>query len=240
LSDILPETYRYTVINAFPHDEQAYTQGLFYHNGYLYESTGGYEGNSSLRIVDIETGKPEKIISMKNPDIFAEGITAFNDMIYQVTYKSKIGFIYNINSLEEIRSFDYQLNEGWGLTSDTKNLIMSDGSANLYIFEPEFFTQIDQISVFDNRGMVSQLNEMEYINGKVLANVFGETYIVIIDLETGRLTGRLDLDNLIPEGTKGDSGRVLNGIAFNPLTSHLYITGKNWPVLYEIMVIPSL
>jgi len=211
-----------------------------FHNGYLYESTGGYDGSSSLRIVDILSGKPEKIISMKDPDIFAEGITPYHDLIFQVTYKSKIGFVYQLNDLEMIRSFDYQISEGWGLTSDTKNLIMSDGSQYLYIFEPEFFTQTDQMEVFDNKGMVKSLNEMEYVNGKILANIYGETYIVVIDMATGRVTGRLDLDNLMPDGFRGDMAKVLNGIAYNPENEHLYITGKHWPVLYEIIVDPSL
>lgn len=238
LSDIIPENYSYTVIQTYPHDPEAYTQGLLYHNEFLYESTG-LEGKSSIRIVDISTGEPKKLISL-NPEFFAEGISAFHDQIYQITYRSKIGFIYNINTLELIRSFDYQINEGWGLTSDKENLIMSDGSANLYILEPEFFTQIDQIVVYDNSGIVNKLNELEYINGKILANVYGETYIIIIDLKTGSVTGKIDMDKLMPKGTKGDMGKVLNGIAYNPLNQHLYITGKNWPVLYEIRVTPSL
>lgn len=239
-SDIVPENYRYTVISSYPHDAGAYTQGLFYHNGYLYESTGLYEGNSSLRIVEITTGKPKKIVSLKNPELFGEGITQFNDLIYMVTYRSQKGFVYRLEDLEEIRSFDYQIGEGWGLTTDAKNLIMSDGSQYLYLFEPEFFTQVDQMEVFDDKGPVRELNEMEYINGKILANVYGYTYIAIIDAKTGRVTGRLDLDRLMPEGSRGDMSKVLNGIAYNPQNGHLYVTGKDWPVLYEITVEPSL
>lgn len=238
LSDIIPENYQYTVIHTYPHDPEAYTQGLLYHNELLYESTG-LEGKSTLRINNITTGKSEKMISL-SPELFAEGISVFNDQIYQITWRSKIGFIYDINTLELIRRFDYQIDEGWGLTSDSKNLIMSDGSEHLYILEPDFFTQIGQIEVFDNKGMVSSLNELEFINGKVLANVYGESYIVIIDMKTGKVVGKLDMDKLMPEGTKGDMGKVLNGIAYNPLNQHFYITGKHWPVLYEITITPSL
>ncbi|MBN1158503.1 MAG: glutaminyl-peptide cyclotransferase [Bacteroidales bacterium] len=237
-SDRIPENYSYSLIRTFPHDPEAYTQGLLYHEGLLYESTG-LEGKSSLRVVNISTGKPEKVVYLR-PEFFAEGIACFSNQIYQVTYRSKVGFIYNISTLELVRSFTYRINEGWGLTSDGSNLIMSDGSEHLYILEPEFFTQVGQVEVFDHNGRVSNLNEMEFINGKILANVYGETYIVIVDLKTGKVTGRLDLNNLLPEGAKGDMNKVMNGIAYNPLSGNLYITGKNWPVLYEIKVLPSL
>jgi len=239
-SDVVPENYRYEVIGSYPHDVSAYTQGLFYHNGHLYESTGGYEGRSSIRIVDILTGKPEKIVSLRDPDIFGEGITPFNDLIYMVTYRSRVGFVYRLEDLGEVRSFAYQIAEGWGLTADSKNLIMSDGSQYLYLFEPEFFTQVDQMEVFDDKGPVRMLNELEHINGKILANIYGESHIVIIDAKTGKVSGRLDLDRLMPEGSRGDMGKVLNGIAYDPMSGHLYVTGKEWPVLYEIAVDPSL
>ncbi len=238
LSDIIPENYKYTVIHTYPHDAEAYTQGLLYHNGFLYESTG-LKGKSTLRINNIATGKSEKMISL-SPELFAEGISVFNDQIYQITYRSQIGFIYNINTLDLVRRFDYQIHEGWGLTSDSNNLIMSDGSEHLYILEPDFFTQTGQIEVFDNKGMISSLNELEYINDKVLANVYGESYIVVIDIKTGKVTGKIDMDKLLPEGTRGDINKVLNGIAYNPLNQHLYITGKHWPVLYEITITPPL
>ncbi|MBN1789674.1 MAG: glutaminyl-peptide cyclotransferase [Bacteroidales bacterium] len=238
LSDIVPRKYNYRVIRQFPHDNQAYTQGLVYDNGVLYESTG-LEGQSSLRIVDIPSGKPKKMVSL-SPLFFGEGIALYRDQVYQVTYKSQVGFVYDKNTLEQIRSFDYQIKEGWGLTTDGKNLIMSDGSAQLYFIEPEYFTQVDQVEVFDNKGLIDSLNEIEYIQGKVLANVYGESYIVIVDPSTGKVTGKVELQDLMPKGFKGDYGKVLNGIAFNPLTGHLYITGKNWPVLYEIELVPAL
>jgi len=238
LSDIIPKKYSYRIIKQYPHDDQAYTQGLVYDNGVIYESTG-LEGKSSLRIVDITTGNPLKLVALA-PQYFGEGIALFKDQIYQITYKSQVGFIYDKKTLNLIRSFDYQIREGWGLTTDGQNFIMSDGSAQLYFIEPEFFTQVDKIEVFDNKGMIDSLNEIEYIKGKILANVYGQSYIVIIDPLTGKVSGKAELQNLIPEGSKGDYGKVLNGIAFHPQTGHLYVTGKDWPFLYEIELIPSL
>jgi len=238
LSNVVPKKYDYRVIGQYPHDPDAYTQGLVFENGYLYESTG-LEGKSSLRLVNISNGKPEKMVSLAN-EFFGEGIALYKDQIYQITYKSQVGFVYDKKTLERIRSFDYQIKEGWGLTTDGKNLVMSDGSAQLYFIEPEFFTQVDKIEVFDNKGMIPSLNELEYINGKIVANVYGESYLVIIDPMTGKVLGKLDLHPLIPKGSEGDLSRVLNGIAYNPQTRHLYVTGKNWPALYEIVLIPPI
>jgi glutamine cyclotransferase len=238
LSDITPKKYSYRVIKKYHHDDDAYTQGLVFDNGVLYESTG-LEGKSSLRIVNIGTGQPEKLVALA-PRYFGEGIALFKDQIYQVTYKSQVGFVYDKKTLNQIRSFDYQFREGWGLATDGKNLIMSDGSAQLFFIEPEFFTQVDKIEVFDNKGMIDSLNELEYIRGNVFANVYGQTYIVIIDPLTGKVTGKVELLDLMPEGSQGDYGKVLNGIAYNPRTGRLYVTGKNWPVLYEIELIPPL
>jgi glutamine cyclotransferase len=237
LSDITPEKYAYRIIKKYPHDDKAYTQGLVYDNGVLYESTG-IKGESSLRIVNIGTGQPEKMIALA-PQYFGEGISLFKDQIYQVTYTSQVGFVYDKKTLNQIRSFDYQIREGWGLTTDGKNLIMSDGSAQLFFIEPEFFTQVGKIEVFDNKGMIDSLNEIEYIRGKIFANVYGQSYIVIIDPSSGKVTGKVEFRDLMPEGSQGDYNKVLNGIAFNSLTGHLYITGKNWPALYEIELVPS-
>ncbi len=238
LSDIVPFEYKYKIINKYPHDKQAFTQGLLYDNGVLYESTG-LEGQSTLRIVNIQTGVPLLKINLEN-QIFAEGIALFNDQIYQLTYKSQIGFIYDKNNLQLIRRFDYPIKEGWGLTSDGNHLIMSDGSARLYFIEPLYFSQVDQIEVFDNKGMVTYLNELEHINSKVLANIWYKEIIVVIDPKTGKVTGRINLEKLIPAEIKQDPNKVLNGIAWNETTKHIFITGKNWPVLYELEIIPPL
>jgi glutamine cyclotransferase len=238
LSDVIPKKYSYKVIRQYPHDPEAYTQGLFHDNGYLYESTG-LEGQSSLRIVNISSGKPEKMVSLGR-EFFGEGIALFKDQIYQITYKSQVGFVYDKKTLEQIRSFDYQIREGWGLTTDGQNLVMSDGSSQLYYIEPEFFTQVDRIEVFDNKGLIPSLNELEYFRGKILANVYGESDIVIIDPRSGKVTGKLDLHKLMPRGSEGDLNKVLNGIACDPQSGHLFVTGKHWPVLYEIELTPSL
>jgi glutamine cyclotransferase len=238
LSDIVPQTYSYRIINKYPHDNQAYTQGLVYDNGVLFESTG-LEGKSSVRIVNIKSGKPEKMVNLSS-QYFAEGIALFNDKIYQITYRSQVGFVYDKKTLNQIRSFDYQILEGWGLSTDGKFLIMTDGSSQLFFIEPEYFTQVDKVQVFDNKGMIDSLNEIEYINGKLLSNVYGKTFIVIIDPLSGKVIGKLECKDLMPEGSLNDYGKVLNGIAYNPVSGHLYITGKNWPVLYEIELTPAL
>jgi glutamine cyclotransferase len=234
LSDIIPVAYNYKVVNKFPHDENAYTQGLVYDDGYLYEGTGK-QGQSSLRKVDIKSGIPVKKLNL-DEHIFGEGIVIINDCIYQITYKTQVGFIYDKETLDLIRKFDYQIREGWGLATDGKKLFMSDGSSNIYIIEHEYFTQTGQIEVFDNKGIVSNLNELEYIKGKIFANIYGDTKIVIIDPGTGKVTGRLDLTGLMPAGSRDNLDKVLNGIAYNIANNHLYITGKNWPVLYEIEI----
>jgi glutamine cyclotransferase len=238
LSDIQPVNYNYRVIQQYPHDENAFTQGLIYENGLLYESTG-LEGQSSLRIVTLKTGIPLKRMELEKK-FFGEGIALFRDQIFQITYKTQVGFIYNKETLELIRRFDYPIKEGWGLTSSNTHLIMSDGSAQLYFLEPEYFTQVDQIEVIDHKGMVPYLNELEYINGKVLANIWYKNIIVVIDPATGKVTGQIDLEKLIPKDFKEDANKVLNGIAYNPQNKHIYVTGKNWPVLYELEITPSL
>lgn len=238
LSDRIPVDFHYRVIQQFPHDAEAWTQGLVYENGVLYESTG-LEGKSTLRIVDIKTGIPIRRIDLEDR-YFAEGIAIFGDQVFQVTWTSQVGFIYDKKTLEVIRKFNYPIKQGWGLTSGEGRLIMSDGSAQLYFLEPEYFTQVDQIEVFDNKGMVTNLNELEYVHGKILANVWYKDILVIIDPVSGKITGQIDLEELIPPSCKGDSNKVLNGIAYNPLNGHIFVTGKYWPVLYELEITPAL
>jgi glutamine cyclotransferase len=238
LSDITPKEFKYRVIARYPHDDHAYTQGLIYDNGILYESTGLF-GQSTVRIVTISTGKPVKLVPLPEK-FFGEGIALYKDNIYQVTYQTQVGFVYDKKTLAQIRSFDYQIREGWGLCTDGQNLIMSDGTSGLFFIEPEFFTQVDQVNVFDNKGMIDSLNELEFINGKIMANVYGQTFIVIVDPATGKVMGRLECEDLMPKGFKNDFSKVLNGIAYNPANGHLFLTGKNWPVLYEVELIPAL
>lgn len=234
LSDIIPELYKYTVVNKYPHDPNAYTQGLLYSDGILFESTG-QNSHSSIRRVNIKTGEVIKKIDLK-PELFGEGIALYNNNLYQITWQNKIGFIYNKDNLELIRTFDYSIDQGWGLTSKGDSLFLSDGSSFLYTIEPEYFSQIDQIEVFDNKGRVSELNELEFIKGKIFANVYGDTKIIIIDYSTGKVTGIIEMKNIFPASIPRDMDHVLNGIAYNPVNNHLYVTGKLWPVLYEIKI----
>lgn len=233
-SDIVPENLEYELINTYPHDTRAYTQGLFYHNGYLYESTG-QPGQSVVKKVEIKSGQAIKITSLESK-LFGEGIAQVNDRIYQVTYLSQKGFVYDMNDFSVIREIYYDTREGWGLTYNGEYLIMSDGTPKLYFLDKQYFAEQRRVEVYDNKGLVPQLNELEYINGLVYANVYGENYIVAIEPTTGRVIKKINLEALFPENTPTDMDHVLNGIAFNPESKHFYVTGKYWPVLYEIKI----
>jgi len=234
LSDIIPKSYQFRIIGSYPHDETAFTQGLIYHNGYLLESTG-QKGKSSLRKVDISTGEIVQMVNL-DPSFFGEGLTILQNKIYQLTWTTQTGFIYSLEDFDLLKKFNYPNGEGWGLTSMGDNLIMTDGSSFLYVVEPEYFTQIEQIDVLNHKGRVTQLNELEHINGKILANVLGESYIVVIDPSSGKITGEIELKALIPEGLEEDRSKVLNGVAYDEETKHLFVTGKYWPLLYEIEI----
>ncbi|MBN2215375.1 MAG: glutaminyl-peptide cyclotransferase [Bacteroidales bacterium] len=234
LSDVIPRSYKYRVVQTYPHDEEAFTQGLIYHDGYLLESTG-QNRKSSLRKVKISTGEIVQIVNL-DPGFFGEGLTILRDKIYQLTWKKQTGFVYDLNNLGLLKTFNFTNEEGWGLTSTDDNLVMTDGSSFLYIIEPEYFTQIEQIDVFNHKGRITQLNELEYVNGKILANVLGETFILVIDPLSGKVTGEIELKALVPKELDGDMHKVLNGIAYNEETGNLFVTGKYWPLLYEIEI----
>lgn len=231
-SDIVPENLSYQVENVYPHDTKAYTQGLIFEDGYLYEGTGQYN-ESSLRKVEIKTGEPVRL-TMLAGEIFGEGITIFDGRIFQLTYKSQVGFVYEKESFKRIQKVYYQNKEGWGLTHDGTHLIMSDGSNRIYFMDPEFFTEIRQLEVYDNSGPVSRLNELEYIEGKIFANIYGEDDIVIIDPESGKVTGRLNMKGILDAADRHSRIDVFNGIAWDPGQRVLYVTGKYWPRLFEI------
>ncbi len=235
LSDIIPVHYSCKIINTYPHDPSAYTQGLTYENGFLYEGTG-LNGHSSLRKVDIKTGKILQTYTLKN-EYFGEGIAIFHDKIIQITYKSQTAFIYNKENFQRITSFYYPNREGWGITYDGKHLIMSDGSHKLFYYDKNNFKQVKFIEVYNNKGPVSNLNELEYINHKIYANVYGKNYLVIIDPDTGKVTGKIDCNNLLDKKDYHHNIDVLNGIAYNKRDNKIYITGKNWPKLFDIQII---
>jgi glutamine cyclotransferase len=234
LSDVVPEKYGYRTVRVFPHDPDAYTQGLLWHNGFLYEGTG-QEGHSSLRKVVLETGT---VLQKHNLDskFFGEGIAISGNQIYQLTWQSKVGFIYDLETFRELGRFYYNT-EGWGLTTIGKQLVMSDGSNKLYFIDPLNFNTVSTIEVYDNQSMVVNLNELEYIGGEIWANIYMTDLIARIDPSTGKVTGYLDLVGIIsPSERRNDGDDVLNGIAWDPDADRIFVTGKNWPKLFEISV----
>lgn len=234
LSDSPPKELRFTKLRSIPHDPDAYIQGFFYFDGYLYEGTGRV-GKSKIAKIDPADGTIIRERKLE-ADMFGEGITHYKNKIYQLTYQKKVGFVYELESFERIREFDLQTAEGWGLTTDNEHLIVSDGSSVLYFYHPEYFNQIKQLDVCNHRSLVTSLNELEYKNGSVWANIYGQQYLVRIDAESGKVTGTLDLSSLFPKDIPNDYEHVLNGIAYNSDDQTLFVTGKLWPVIYEIKV----
>ncbi|MGH9752589.1 MAG: glutaminyl-peptide cyclotransferase [Blastocatellia bacterium] len=224
-------TYTYEVIKAYPHDKKAFTQGLVFHQGVLYESTG-LEGSSSLRRVELETGKVLKKIDVP-AQFFAEGLALFNGHLYQLTWQTQQGFVYDLDSFEKLREFSYA-GEGWGLTRDANSLIMSDGSSRLRFLDPHTFDVQRMITVQDGRRDVAQLNELEYIKGEIYANVWQTNRIARIDPQSGRVSAWIDLSGLLPSEARLDPDAVLNGIAYDETSDRLFVTGKRWPKLFEI------
>jgi glutamine cyclotransferase len=232
-SDVSPARYGYKVIKTYPHDKAAFTQGLFYNNGVLYEGTG-QETGSTLREVELETGKVIRQLNLSS-DLFGEGITLYKDRIYQVTWRSKVGFVYDKSTFDQINKIYYQT-EGWGLTTMKDRIVMSDGTNTIYIIEPEMFTVVSRLEVYDNEKMVDQLNELEYINGEIWANIWNTDLIARIDPVSGKLLGHINLRGILNDPQTDTSVNVLNGIAFDSEGGRIFVTGKNWPKLFEIKV----
>ena len=233
-----PAIISYTLLNAHPHDTSFYTEGLEFNDGRLFESSGGQEEEtphpSAFGILDLKTGKVSKKVELDNATFFGEGITVFKGKIYQLTWKNQKGFVYDANNFKKIKEFDYQ-GDGWGLTHDSSHLIMSDGSSNLRFLDPETLKVATIVSVTDNNGPVSNINELEYIDGFIYANVWQSDHIIKIDPNSGKVVGRINLDSLVREiKIKSNTADVLNGIAYNPETKTIYVTGKLWPLIYEI------
>jgi glutamine cyclotransferase len=226
--------YTFSVVNVYPHDANAFTEGLVFDSGFLYESTGLY-GDSSLRRVDLETGEVLQDVSLQ-AQYFGEGIAVVDDRIVQLTWQSHLGFVYDKASFSLLQEFQYPT-EGWGLTFDGSRLIMSDGSANLYFLDPATFQRIGQVAVHDTRP-VTELNELEYINSTVYANVWGENKIAVINPQNGQVTAWIDLAGVQGSENPGANG-VLNGIAYDPNGHRLFVTGKMWSYIVEINLIPS-
>lgn len=230
-SDIVPKNKTYKVKNSYKHDPEAYTQGLFYHDGILYESTG-LETRSSLRKVNVETGEVINSIIIPN-NFFGEGITIFNDVVYQITWQDHVAFSINKDNLGIISEFSYST-EGWGITNDDTYLYMSDGSNNIQIIDPGTFSVVDIIQVYDNENRMMYLNELEMINGLIYANVYTADFIVVIDPATGKVLEKIDLSGILPNALITPQTDVLNGIAYDAENDRIFITGKNWPRLFEV------
>lgn len=231
-----PETsdipvYTYEVVNTWPHDPKAFTQGLAFHDGNLYESTG-HHGTSTLRRVELKSGKVKKKYNVP-PEYFAEGIAIFQDKIYQLTWQSHKCFIYDLDSFKLEGEFHHG-GEGWGLTHDGKLLIMSDGTSQLRFLDPNTFLPVRTLSVLDGAQPLLDINELEYIKGEIYANIWHSERVVRIDPASGKIVGWIDLSGLRPPDVENDTDNVLNGIAYDEKEDRLFVTGKRWPKLFEI------
>ena len=223
--------YTYEVVNVLPHDPGAFTQGLVYLDGVLYESTG-LNGQSSLRRVDLKTGQVLQRIDVA-PEYFAEGLAVLGDRLVQLTWQNHQGFVYDRATFRREKEFAYD-GEGWGLTTDGQSLILSDGTDRLRFLDPVTFEVKRTVDVVLVDHPVERLNELEYVKGEIFANVWGENYIVRIDPATGRVTGLVDFGGLLPEQDRKADTDVLNGIAYDAAGDRLFVTGKRWPKLFEV------
>ncbi|MFA6334539.1 MAG: glutaminyl-peptide cyclotransferase [Bacteroidales bacterium] len=228
-----PKTYRVKVLEVLPHDINSYTQGLFFHNQQLYESAGQY-GESKFRKVDIKKGTTLRSIEFP-AKYFAEGSTVIGERLYILTWMERVVFVYDINTFKPLGTL-FNQKEGWGLTTDGKQLIMSDGSSFIYFIDPLNFKEKSKIEVKSAGRKVTQINELEYINGNIWANEYGTDNIHIIDPKSGTVKATIDCKNLLPDNLRTAKTDVLNGIAYNPATKQIYITGKLWPKMYRIQI----
>jgi glutaminyl-peptide cyclotransferase len=233
-SSIHAENYR--ILHAFPHDQHAFTQGLVYVDGHLYESTG-IQGQSTLREEDLETGRILRM-QLVSDKYFAEGLTEWKNTLIQLTWQSHIALVYDRATFRLLRTLRYE-GEGWGLTHDANSLILSDGTARIRFFDPETFRELRHITVKDHGKPVTQLNELEFIHGEIYANVWHANRIARISPANGRVLGWIDLKNLMPRDQLSSDEAVLNGIAYDSVHDRLFVTGKLWPKVFEIAIAPA-
>ena len=226
--------YKLQVVETLPHDSRSYTQGLFFHNGELYESCGQY-GSSSFRKVELRTGKDLRRLNFDSR-YFVEGSCAIGDFLYILTWQEHKCFVYDINTFKYLGEL-YNPREGWGLTTNGKDLILSDGTPYIYFLDPQTFAVRSYKKVTMNGQPLTFLNELEYINGEIWANVYIQDYIVIIDPLSGKVTGKIDCKGLLPKSLRSATTDVLNGIACNPATGEIYLTGKYWPKMYKVKLV---
>jgi glutaminyl-peptide cyclotransferase len=233
---LAPQTAQYTfrVVKTYPHDKTAFTQGLEYRDGFLYEGTGRV-GLSSLRKIRLDTGEVLQSFDLPQP-FFGEGITVLKDQIVQLTWQSQTGFVYDKSNFRVLRSFSYP-GEGWGMTNDGKQIYMSDGTSHIRIWNLPGFKETSRIEVKDGRAPVSALNELEFVHGEIWANVWQTDRIARISPTDGRVLGWIDLAGILPQAERAGVDAVLNGIAHDPVGDRLFVTGKLWPKLLEIRVV---
>ena len=231
-----PVVYTYKIINEYPHDPKAFTQGFEYFNGFFYESTGE-RGSSSLRKVELETGKVLQKIDL-DKKYFAEGMTIYNNSIYQLTWQNNVGFVYSLDNFKLENTFNYeQSKEGWGLTNNGSKLIKTDGTERMWFINPETFKEESYIETYTNKRKAEKLNELEYVNGKIYANIWQQNSILVVNPKNGAIEGIANLKGLQEKaGQKGDAN-VLNGIAYDKKNDRLFVTGKRWPKVFEIELI---
>ncbi|MBS1946402.1 MAG: glutaminyl-peptide cyclotransferase [Bacteroidetes bacterium] len=238
--DNSPPIINYSVVNSFPHDTSAYTEGFLVHDGLLYESTGYEEGmpenrGSFFGVVNMKTGKIEVKAALDKHKYFGEGIAFLNGKVYQLTYRTKKGFVYDAKTFKKTGEFTFPSTEGWGMTTDGKYLIMSDGTSNISYLDPDNFKLVKVLGVTDNNGPVPDINELELINGYMYANQYRTNYILKIDTASGKVVGRLDFTTLDNEAkNKNPDAAEMNGIAYDPVAKKVYVTGKLWPNIYEV------
>lgn len=232
-----PKVLTYSIVNTYSHDIHAYTQGLEFHDGVLYEGTGQY-GESTLRKTDYKTGKVDIKIDL-DQRFFGEGITFLNDKIYQITWQENTAFVYDAKTLKKEKEIPfYKKMEGWGLTTDGKNLYMTDSSERIHILDPNTLQQIDYLNVYSGKLKIDALNELEWVDGKIYSNIYQKNFIVIVNPKTGDVEAMLDLSDLRNKITVLPETDVLNGIAYNPSTKTFFVTGKNWDKMFEIRINP--
>ena len=233
-----PKIYTYEIVNTYPHDITSYTQGLEFYKGELYESTGQY-GESKLRKLDYKNGGILKNVDLSNA-YFGEGLSVLNDKIYQLTWKEGRGLVYDINSFEQIETFNYgQSKEGWGLCNDGQKFYKSDGSEYLWFLNPNTLAEEGSLQAYTNKGKLTNLNELEWVDGKIYANRYQKNGVAIINPQNGAIEAVIDFKDLKSKVTKHQGLDVLNGMAYNPTTKTLFVTGKRWDKLFEVKIIEN-
>ncbi len=236
LAPSTPEIYTYEIVNEFPHDIKAYTQGLEFHNGVLYESTG-HKGTSYLRKVDYKTGKVLQQIDLENT-YFGEGLTILNEKIYQLTWQNKMGFIYDRKDFKKLDNFNYgESKEGWGLANDGTKIFKSDGTEKIWFLDPSSLKEEGYIETVTDKSVFNKANELEYVDGKLYANVYQKESMMIINAKNGAIEGVINFGGLKSKVTQHDALDVLNGVAYHPERKTFFVTGKNWDKMFEVNII---